>query len=53
MPHDRFQRFPPVVGIIASSFGPDTQLLAAANYREIMRRRFAQWRELAFLQPAI
>ena len=47
------QRFLSVFGIIASFFRPDRHLLAAANYREIIRRRFAKWHELACLQPAI
>src|SRR5712691_2074064 len=34
-------------------FRPGRYLLAAVNYREIMRRRFTQWRELVCLQPAI
>jgi hypothetical protein len=47
------QRFLSSFGVIASFFRPGRHLLAAQNYREIMRRRFAQWRELAGLQPAI
>jgi hypothetical protein len=39
--------------VIASFFRPGRHLLAATNYREIMRRRFTQWRELVCLQPAI
>jgi hypothetical protein len=38
--------------VIASFFHPGRHLLAAVNYRELMRRRFTQWRELARLQPA-
>ncbi len=44
------QRFLSVLGVIASFFRPGRHLLAAVNYREIMRRRFAQWRELVGLQ---
>jgi putative transposase len=47
------QRFLSVFGMIASFFRPGRHLLAAVNYREIMRRRFTQWRELVCLQPAI
>jgi len=47
------QRFLSTFGVIASSSRPGRHLLAAQNYREIMHRRFAQWRELAGLQPAI
>ncbi len=47
------QRFLSVFGVIASFFRPGRHLLAAVNYREIMRRRFMQWRELVCLQPAI
>ena len=47
------QRFLSVLGMIASFFRRGWHLLAAANYREIMRRRLAEWRELACLQPAI
>ncbi len=32
---------------------PGRHRLTAVNYREIMRRRFTQWRELVCLQPAI
>src|SRR6266853_6302807 len=45
------QRFLSVSGVIASFFRPGRHLLAAVNYRELMRRRFTQWRELACLQP--
>jgi len=34
------QRFLSVFGVIASFFHPGRHLLAAVNYREIMRRRF-------------
>jgi putative transposase len=47
------QRFLSAFGIIASFFRPGRHLLAAANYREIMRRRFTQWRELLRLQPVM
>ena len=47
------QRFLSVFGVIASFFRPGRHLLAAVIYREIMRRRFTQWRELVCLQPAI
>src|SRR5947208_4986379 len=47
------QRFLSIFGVIASFFCPGRHLLAAKNYREIMRRRFAQWREIVGLQPAI
>lgn len=47
------QRFLSAFGVIASFFRPGRHLLAAANYREIMRRRFTQWRELVSVQPAI
>jgi putative transposase len=47
------QRFLSVFGVIASFFRPGRHLLAAVNYREIMRRRFTQWRELVQLRPAI
>jgi putative transposase len=47
------QRFRSAFGVIASFFRPGRHLLAAANYREIMRRRFTQWGELVSVQPAI
>jgi len=47
------QRFLSAFGLIASFFRPGRHLLSAANYREIMRRRFTQWRELVGVQPAI
>ena len=47
------QRFLSVFGVIASFSRPGRHLLAAVNYREMMRRRFMQWRELVDLQPAI
>src|SRR5712692_5749519 len=47
------QRFLSVFGVIASFFRPGRHLLAAVYYREIMRRRFAQWRELICLAPAL
>ena len=46
------QRFLSVFGTIASFFRPGRHLLRAVNYREIMRRRFATWFEIAELQPA-
>ena len=36
------QRFLSIFGVIASFFRPGRHLLTARNYREIMRRRFAQ-----------
>src|ERR1022692_3960108 len=45
------QRFLSTFGVIASFFRPGRHLLTARNYREIMRRRFTQWRELVGLQP--
>lgn len=47
------QRFLSVFGVIVSFFRLGRHLLAAVNYRDIMRRRFMQWRELVCLQPAI
>lgn len=47
------QRFLSTFGMIASFFRPGRHLLAAKNYREVMRRRFAHWREFAGLSPAI
>ena len=46
------QRFLSAFSTIASFFRPGRHLLRAVNYREIMRRRFAQWFEIAELQPA-
>ena len=43
------QRFLATFGVIASFFRPGRHLLAAENYREIMRRRFVQWNEIAEL----
>jgi putative transposase len=40
------QRFLASFGVIASFFRPGRHLLAARNYREVMRRRFAQWSEV-------
>jgi putative transposase len=40
------QRFLATFGTIASFFRPGRHLLAAKNYREVMRRRFAQWDEV-------
>jgi putative transposase len=47
------QRFLSVFGVIASFFRPGRHLLKAVYYREIMRRRFAQWSEIISPQPAI
>jgi putative transposase len=47
------QRFLSTFGVIASFFRPGRPLLAVRNYREIMRHRFTQWRELVGAQPAI
>src|SRR5213594_1441405 len=47
------QRFLSAFGVIASFFRPGRHLLAVPNYREIMRRRFTQWRELVGVQPTI
>src|ERR1700686_1848682 len=44
------QRFLSSFGAIVAFFRPGRHLLAARNYREIMRRRFAQWREIVGLQ---
>ena len=46
------QRFLSTFGVIASFFRPGRHLLAVRNYREIMRRRFTQWRKLVGAQPA-
>jgi putative transposase len=43
------QRFLATFGVIASFFRPGRHLLAAENYREIMRRRFVKWNEIAEL----
>ena len=40
------QRFLAAFGVIASFFRPGRYLLAARNYREVMRRRFTQWNEV-------
>jgi putative transposase len=47
------KRFLSVCGVNASFFHPGRHPLAAVNHREIMRRRFTQWRELISLQKAI
>jgi putative transposase len=47
------QRFLSAFGVIMSFFRPGRHLLAAVNYREIMRRRFTQWRAVTGLQPVI
>jgi transposase-like protein len=49
----RAQRFLSIFGVIASFFRPGRHLLLAKSYREIMHRRFTQWREIVGLQPAI
>ena len=49
----RARRFLSVFGVIGSFFRPGRDLLAAVNYREVMGRRFTQWRELVQLRPAI
>ena len=46
------QRFLSSFGTIASFFRPGRHLLAAHNYREIMRGRFTQWQEFAGLESA-
>ena len=46
------QRFLSAFGTIASFFKPGRHLFRAVNYREIMRRRFVQWFEIAEIQPA-
>ena len=46
------QRFLSAFSTIASFFRPGRHLLRAVNYREIMRRRFAQWFEITEIQPA-
>ena len=43
------QRFLATFDVIASFFRPGRHLLAAENCREIMRRRFVQWNEIAEL----
>ncbi|PRC90655.1 Transposase [Solimicrobium silvestre] len=40
------QRFLASYSVIASFFRPSRHLLAAKNYREIMRRRFIEWSEV-------
>jgi putative transposase len=40
------QRFLASFGVIASFFRPGRHLMAAPNYREVMRRRFTQWSEV-------
>ena len=40
------QRFLATFGVIASFFRPGRHLLAARNYREVMRRRFVEWNEV-------
>ncbi len=43
------QRFLATFGVITSFFRPGRHLLAAGNYREIMRRGFVRWNEIAEL----
>ena len=45
------QRFLSTFGVIASFFRLGRHLLAVRNYREFMRRRFTQWRDLVGVQP--
>ena len=40
------QRFLATFGAISSIFRPGRHLLRAVNYREIMRRRFAEWSQV-------
>jgi putative transposase len=40
------QRFLATFEIIVSFFRPGRNQFAAQNYREVMRRHFAQWREV-------
>ena len=47
------QRFLSAFGPIALFFRPGRPLLAAVNDREILRRRFMEWRDLADLQLPI
>jgi putative transposase len=47
------QRFLAVFGVITSFFRPGRHLLTARNYREIIGRRFTEWRRLVGLQVAI
>ena len=47
------QRFLSAFGVIASFLRPGRHIRAARNYREIMRRRFAQWRELVGVQATV
>src|ERR1700680_4659338 len=47
------QRFLATFGVIASFFRPGRHLLAAQDYREVMRRRFTQWSEVVHPSFAI
>jgi len=47
------QRFLSTFGVIGSFFRHGRHLLAVRNCREIMRRRFTEWRELVGAQSAI
>ena len=40
------QRFLATFGVVSSFFRPGRHLLRAVNYREIMRRRFAEWSQV-------
>jgi putative transposase len=40
-------------GVIASLFLPGRHLMAARNYREIMRRRFTEWSKVIDSEFAI
>ena len=41
------QRFLATFGVVSSFFRPGRRTLKAVNYREIMRRRFAEWSQVA------
>ena len=41
------QRFLATLGVVSSFFRPGRHTLKAVNYREIMRRRFAEWSQVA------
>jgi putative transposase len=40
------QRFLSTFGVILSFSRPGRHMLAALNYREVLRRRFTQWSEV-------
>ena len=46
------QRFLSAFGPIRDHFHPQQHLLTAQRYREQLRQRFEDWREVACLQPA-